>query len=118
MRQEFRTRASKIAGGAFTGVVVLAIVAFWAVVAVFIWQALKPFWMIVVDLWELIPPGARGEVGLGLAIAGGILLIAFVILVIVTKDTPVRPGGGSGRSSRSTSVGVDFDGADIDVSGM
>ena len=103
-----------MAGGAFTGVVVLAIVAFWAVVAVFIWQALKPFWLIVVDLWELIPPGARGEAGLGLAIAGGILLILFVVLVIVS-DTRVGPGGGS---SRSTSVGVDFDGADIDVSGM
>jgi hypothetical protein len=93
----------------------LTIVAFWAAVAVFIWQALKPYRLMVVDLWELIPPGARGEVGLGLAIAGGILLILFVILVIVS-DTRVGPGGSS--SSRSTSVGVDLDGADIDVSGM
>ncbi|WP_433720347.1 hypothetical protein ACQP2Y_35260 [Actinoplanes sp. CA-051413] len=104
-----------MAGGAFTGAVMLAIVAFWAAVAVFIWQALKPYRLMVVDLWELIPPGARGEVGLGLAIAGGILLILFVILVIVS-DTRVGPSGGS--SSRSTSVGVDLDGADIDVSGM
>ncbi|MEU8608222.1 hypothetical protein AB0C29_09490 [Actinoplanes sp. NPDC048791] len=117
MRQELRTRASKIAGGAFTGVAGLAIVAFWALVAVFIWQALKPFWLIVVDLWELIPPGARGEVGLGLAIAGGILLILFVIAVIVS-DTPAGSSGGGTTSSRSASVGVDFDGADIDVSGM
>jgi len=117
MRQELRTRASRITGAAFTGAVVLAIVAFWAVVAVFIWQALKPYGLLVADLWELIPPGARGEVGLGLAIAGGMLLIFFVILCIVSKDKPVRPSGGR-SSSRRTSVGVDFDGADIDVSGM
>ena len=106
-----------MAGGAFTGAVVLAIVAFWAGVAVVVWHALRPYRLLVMDLWELIPPGARGEVGLGLAIAGGILLILFVIAVIVSKDTPVGPSGGGSRSS-SPSVGVDFDGADIDVSGM
>ncbi|MEU8233837.1 hypothetical protein AB0C12_29990 [Actinoplanes sp. NPDC048967] len=106
-----------MAGGAFTGAVMLTIVAFSAAVAVFIWQALKPYRLLVVDLWELIPPGARGEVGLGLAIMGGILLILFVVLAVVSKDTPAEPGGGS-SSRRSTSVGVDFDGADIDVSGM
>ncbi|MEU7903374.1 hypothetical protein [Actinoplanes sp. NPDC049118] len=97
-----------------TGVIALGIVAFWAAVAAIIWQALKPYRMVVVDLWELIPAGARPEVGLGLAIAGGVLLILFVIAGVVGKGEPAQYGG----TARETYVGVDVDEADIDVSGM
>jgi len=114
MRQRLQTRATKIAGGALTGVVALGIVAFWAGVAVFFWQALKPYRLAVADLWGLIPAGARHEVGLGLAIAGGVVLILFVIVCFAVKDEPVRYRG----AGRGTHVGVDIDVADIDVSGM
>jgi len=107
-------RASKVADGAFIGVVALGMLAFWAAVAAIFWQALKPYRLLVVELWELIPVGARHEVGLGLAIAGGILLILFVIACILGKDEPARPSG----PPRRTHVGVDIDAADIDVSGM
>lgn len=100
-------RASRVAGGALTGVVVLAIVAFWAGVAVFFWEALKPYRMAVVEVWELIPAGARGEVAIGLGIAGGALLVLCVIAGVFGKDQPAR------RPSRGTYVGadaeVDFD---------
>lgn len=58
----------------------------------------------------LIPPGARGEVGIGLGIAGGLLLI---VAGCLGKDEPVRHRG----AARQTYVGVDIDAADIDVSG-
>jgi hypothetical protein len=114
MRQGLRKRASKVAGGALTGVVALGIVAFWAAVAALFWQATKPYRLIVADLWGLVPAGARHEVGLGLAIAGGVLLILFVIACIVAKDEPVRRRS----ADRGTRIGVDVDAADIDVSGM
>lgn len=95
-------------------VVALGMVAFWAAVAVFFWQALKPYRVAAAELWGLIPAGARHEVGLGLAIAGGILLILFVIACIAGKGEPVRYSS----ADRGTSVGVDVDAGDIDVSGM
>lgn len=113
MRPELRTRASKLAVGALTGVVALGIVAFWAVMALFFWQALKPFRLIVADLWELIPADSRSEVGVGLAIAGAVLLILFVILGIVVKDQPAPYG----RRTRGTYVGADVDGFDLDPDG-
>ena len=114
MRQTVRTAASKFAGGTFTVIVVLGIVAFWAAAAVLFWSALKPYRLLVVDLWELIPAGARFEVGLGLGIAGGVLLILFVILGFVGNGRPTVAGG----TSRSTYIGLDADGADADVSGL
>jgi hypothetical protein len=96
-------RASRVAGGALTGVVVLAIVAFWAGVAVFFWEALKPYRTAVVEVWELIPAGARGEVAIGLGIAGGVLLVLFVTAGIFGKDRPARRD----RTNRGTYVGAD-----------
>jgi hypothetical protein len=96
-------RASKVAGGALTGVVALAIVAFWAGAAVFFWAALKPYRVAVAEVWELIPAGARGEVAVGLGIAGGVLLALFVIAGIFGKDQPARRD----RASRGTYAGVD-----------
>lgn len=98
-------RASRVAGGALTGVVALAVVSFWAGVAVFFWEALKPYRMAVAEVWELIPAGARGEVAIGLGIAGGVLLVLFVIAGIFGKDQPVRRD----RTNRGTYVGADAD---------
>jgi hypothetical protein len=115
MRQRIRARASKIGDGALIAVVGLAIAAFWAGVAVFFWLALKPYRLLVGDLWELIPAGARPATGLGLAIAGGVLLLLFILAVIAGK--PARRSHAAGTPG-AIHVGVDIDAGDIDVSGL
>ncbi|WP_189330493.1 hypothetical protein [Actinoplanes ianthinogenes] len=92
----------------------LGIVAFWAAVAALFWQALKPYRLLIADLWALIPPAARPAAGIGLAIAAGILVILVVIAGIVGKNDPVPPRG----TARRTRVGVDLDEADLDGSDM
>src|SRR5262245_26068545 len=101
MGQSVHSRASKIADGAFAGLGLLAVLAYWAGLAALIWH-FTPVGMLVRDLWELIPAGARGEVGVGLAIAGGVLLIGFVVLGFVVKDAPAPP-------RRRTGGGTSFD---------
>jgi hypothetical protein len=93
-----------------TGVVVLLFVAFGAAMAVIFWEALRPYRVAVAELWGLIPAGARHEVGFGLAIAGGVLLILFVIAAVLGKGEPPRRRSSAGRG---TSIGVDADVSDI-----
>ena len=69
-------------------VVVLVVVAVGALLAVVAWEALKPFRMAAVDLWELIPAGARHEVAIGLAVAGWVLLVLFAVVGYRLKAAP------------------------------
>jgi hypothetical protein len=113
-----QARASKTRDGVLTAIAGLVLLAFWAGVAVFFWYALEPYRLMVVELWELIPASARTEVGAGLAIAGGVLLVLFVIVGFVAKDTPAPTPARRSRAGGSTHVGVDIEAADVDVSGL
>ncbi|GLW27776.1 hypothetical protein [Actinoplanes regularis] len=117
MRQESPTLKSKIFDGLLTGVALLGFAAVGAVGAIIFWQALLPYRMLVADLWNLIPAGARAEAGIGLAIAGGALLTFLILVGTFSKDEPGRYSG----TARSGYAGFDEDGAvemDIDVSDM
>jgi hypothetical protein len=114
MRQKYRARLSKVGGNALIGVCVAAYVAFRVALAVVfvlgLWYASEPIRALVAWLWELIPAGARGEVGVGLAIAGGLLLLGFVALCFQVEDAPVRRSHGGGEFSFE----VDAGGVDVD----
>jgi hypothetical protein len=114
MRQGYRARLSKVGDNALIGAFVAAYVAFRVGLAVVfvlgLWYVSEPIRALVAWLWELIPAGARGEVGVGLAIAGGLLLLGFIALCFQVKDAPVRRSHGGGQFSFE----VGADGVDVD----
>ena len=117
MHQRIHTPVSKAFSGALTGIFVLVIVSFWAVVAVLFWMALTPYRLAVVELWGLVPADSRTEIAVALSIAGAVPLTAFIVACVVDKSDPA-PYESTPRERRG-GLDIDLDdSADIDVSGL
>lgn len=117
MRQENRARLAKLGDNAltvvFVGGYVVYRVGLYVVVLATFWY-LTPIEDLVAWLWDFIPAGARGEVGAGLGIAGGLLVLGFLAWCFLAKPEPTGRGYGGGGGGREFSYEADSCGIDCD----
>ena len=119
MRQENRARLAKLGDNALTVVLVGGYVVFrvglYGIVLLGFWY-LTPIQDLVPWLWHLIPAGARGEVGVGLGITGGLLVLGFLAWCFFGTAEPARSGHGGGRGGGGFSY--EFDSCGMDSCGI